>query len=120
MRDLIEDGENRAVRSFLALYGTSVGMSVGYMRKHLEMSGFDKHWPEWVGQKSDGEHLTEGGAHDWLRYLFALEQPADEREDAERYRGIREISCNEMEMTHEAFDSEIDNALAEKEERNAG
>lgn len=121
MRDLIDsDGENRAVRSFLALYGTTTGISVEYMRTHMRLSGFDKHWPAWVEQKGDGEHLTKGGAQDWLRHLFALEQPADERKDAERYRGIREISCNEMEMTHEAFDSEIDNALAEKGERNAG
>lgn len=79
MRDLLDDvGENRAIRSFLALYGTTTGISVDYMRTHMRLSGF-KLWPAWV-DTFDG-HLTKGGAQDWLRYLFALEQgeqPADE------------------------------------------
>ena len=73
-RDLIDtDGENRAVRSFLMLYGQP-GLTVGAMRKHLIALGFP-HWPEWVefGGPGDAAHLTKGGAQHWLRHLFALE-----------------------------------------------
>lgn len=73
MRELMDDdGENRAVRGFLMLYGTP-GLTIGAMRKHMIALGFP-HWPEWVGFGSrDGEHLTKGGAQNWLRHLFALE-----------------------------------------------
>jgi hypothetical protein len=72
MSELIdkEDGENRAVRSFLMLYGGS-STTVKKMRDQLECSGFDGCWPEWAAKENG--HLTKGGAQDWLRYLFALE-----------------------------------------------
>ena len=73
MTDLIDkdDGENRAVRAFLMLYGGACGVTCGQMLDHLTNSGFP-HAPYWVvGQRS--AHLTKGGAQSWLRHLFALE-----------------------------------------------
>lgn len=70
---LDSDGENRAVRMFLALYGGASGVTTDQMRKHLKMSGFDGAWPDWVNQNV---HLTKGGAQLWLRHLFALERPS--------------------------------------------
>jgi hypothetical protein len=73
MRELMDDdGENRAVRSFLLLYGGASGVTVGAMKKHMSMSGWDGMWPEWVNAQ-EREHLTKGGAQHWLRHLFALE-----------------------------------------------
>lgn len=71
--DLIDDsdGENRPIRSFLAAYGAPI--TIGQMRDHLEMSGWDKLWPQWVNDLPDGTHLTKSGAQSWLRYLFELE-----------------------------------------------
>lgn len=72
---LIDDeGENQAVRMFLALYGGACGVTSEQMRKHLTMAGFDGAWPEWAN--SNNGHLTKAGAQLWIRHLFALEQPA--------------------------------------------
>jgi hypothetical protein len=65
------DGENKAVRSFLMLYGQP-GLTVGKMKKHMTMSGF-KAWPAWVETEPHGAHLTKAGAQLWIRHLFALE-----------------------------------------------
>jgi hypothetical protein len=65
------EGENKAVRSFLMLYGQP-GLTVGQMKKHMTMSGF-KAWPAWVETEPDGAHLTKAGAQLWIRHLFALE-----------------------------------------------
>jgi hypothetical protein len=65
------EGENKAVRSFLMLYGQP-GLTVGQMKKHMAMSGF-KSWPTWVETEHDGAHLTKAGAQLWIRHLFALE-----------------------------------------------
>jgi hypothetical protein len=71
-RDLLDtDGENLAVRWFLAMYGGTTSPTVGQMRRHLEACGFPC-WPEWAAAPND-DHLTKGGAQDWLRYLFELE-----------------------------------------------
>jgi hypothetical protein len=74
------DGENKAVRSFLMLYGQP-GLTVGQMKKHMNRSGF-KAWPAWVGAEPDGAHLTKAGAQLWIRHLFALEvtPPAAQRQ----------------------------------------
>lgn len=81
-QDLIDpvDGENRAVRMFLALYGCNPSTTVGQMRQHLTFSGFP-HWPDWAAAEPESAHLTKGGAQHWLRHLFALEL-TDERIDA--------------------------------------
>lgn len=82
MKDLIDkDGENRAVRAFLLLYGgAGGGVTVEDMRDHLECCGFPV-WPSWVNESGPRMHLTKGGAQDWLRSLFALETgiPSTER-----------------------------------------
>ena len=65
------EGENKAVRSFLMLYGQP-GLTVGQMKKHMTMSGF-KAWPAWVDTEPHGAHLTKAGAQLWIRHLFALE-----------------------------------------------
>lgn len=71
------DGENRAVRFFLALYGGSAGLTVGAMKTHMRLCGFDKMWPSWAEPyEASGMHLTKGGAQDWIRYLFKLEEVA--------------------------------------------
>lgn len=73
LRDLLDDdGENRAVRTFLMSYGGG-SHKVGSIRYSLTMSGFDGCWPEWVGQEPEGAHLTKAGAQLWLRHLFDLE-----------------------------------------------
>jgi hypothetical protein len=70
-----DEGENRAVRMFLALYGGACGVTAEQMRKHLKMAGFDGAWPEWANDHNG--HLTKAGAQLWIRHLFALaEQPA--------------------------------------------
>lgn len=66
-----DDGENLAVRQFLALYGCSAGVTVTQMRQHLSRCGFQDYWPGWCSDVDD--HLTKAGAQDWLRYLFSLE-----------------------------------------------
>lgn len=72
-RELMDDGENRAVRAFLMHYG-SAGLSVGQMKYNLRTSGFDGCWPAWCDEPGeDKQHLTKGGAQLWLRHLFALE-----------------------------------------------
>lgn len=73
-RELIdEDGENRAVRTFLQLYGGLNSPTVGQMRDHLEASGFEYCWPTWVDSCFHTQHLTKGAAQSWLRHLFGLE-----------------------------------------------
>lgn len=74
MKNLMdEDGENRAVRGFLLLYGTSCGVTVGAMRTHLRLYGFDGAWPVWVRDAHENEHLNKSSAQAWLRHLFSLE-----------------------------------------------
>ena len=71
-----DEGENQAVRMFLALYGSQAGITTKQMRQHLEMAGFDGAWPEWADKE---RHLTKAGAQLWIRHLFALaEQPAQQ------------------------------------------
>lgn len=65
-----EDGENRAVRTFLSQYQGDARTTHAKMRYALKMSGFDSTWPEWANQD---QHLTKLGAQNWLRHLFALE-----------------------------------------------
>jgi hypothetical protein len=74
------EGENKAVRCFLMLYGQP-GLTVGQMKKHMAMSGF-KSRPAWVDTEPDGAHLTKAGAQLWIRHLFALDAtpPAAQRQ----------------------------------------
>ena len=73
--DLLDgDGENRALRTFLALYLLGVS-SVGTMARHMELSGWDDH-PAWTVE-ADSEFLTKAGAQLWIRHLLALESRLD-------------------------------------------
>ena len=72
MQLLDEEGENRAARAFLMLYGTNPQTTVGMMRNHMTLSGFPL-WPKWVSTGHESEHLTKAGAQSWLRHLFGLE-----------------------------------------------
>ncbi len=74
MKLLDDDGENKAVRWFLACYGGGGNKTIGTMKLHLEMSGFSGCWPEWCNTEHPSTHLTKGGAQLWLRYLFDLEK----------------------------------------------
>ena len=76
-----DEGENQAVRMFLALYGGACGVTAEQMRKHLNMAGFDGAWPEWAN--SHNGHLTKAGAQLWIRHLFALAQPAQPQQEQE-------------------------------------
>lgn len=77
IEELVDDeGENQAVRMFLALYGGACGVTAEQMRKHLKMAGFDGAWPEWANNHNG--HLTKAGAQLWVRYLFNLERPAQQ------------------------------------------
>lgn len=67
---LHDDGENQAVRMFLALYSGADAVTTQRMRKHLQMAGYDNLWPEWA---NEDQHLTKDGAQAWIRYLFDLE-----------------------------------------------
>lgn len=77
-----DEGENQAVRMFLALYGGACGVTAEQMRKHLKMAGFDHAWPIWA--TADG-HLTKAGAQLWIRHLLELEQPAQSKPYAYEY-----------------------------------
>ncbi|WP_079218894.1 hypothetical protein [Herbaspirillum robiniae] len=74
------DGENQAVRAFLALYGCAGGISVARMQMHMKRSGFRDCWPSWVSDALPEMPLTKGGAQDWIRHLFGLEQQASAKE----------------------------------------
>jgi len=98
--DLLDtDGENRAVRMFLAIYGTS-SLTIQAMKQHLEYCGYP-YWPEWADkyQDSDTTHLTKLGAQNWIRHLFALEPEA-----------IRALAC--VNALHDMDNEEIDEIRA--------
>lgn len=67
-----EEGENRAVRTFLMQWGLP-GLTVGAMRRHMQACGWYEFWPDWVTKSHSEAHLTKAGAQLWLRYLFNLE-----------------------------------------------
>jgi hypothetical protein len=70
-----EEGENQAVRSFLMQYSCDRALTIGAMRKHMDMSGWPlQYCPEFarIGDY-DSQHLSKAGAQEWLRHLFAME-----------------------------------------------
>lgn len=73
MKLLDDDGENGAVRWFLAAYGGGCSKTIGAMQAHLKMSGFEGCWPDWCNTAHPSQHLTKGGAQQWIRHLFSLE-----------------------------------------------
>lgn len=68
--ELLDGGENKAVRSFLLMYGSGQH-DIPKLRDHMELSGFDGYWPDWVANERG--HLTKAGAQLWLRHLFSYE-----------------------------------------------
>lgn len=73
VRDLVDDeGENRAIRSFLLQYQTP-GITTVAMRRHMEMSGWEGCWPSWVSEARAGDHLSKSGAQLWIRHLIQME-----------------------------------------------
>jgi hypothetical protein len=71
--DLLDtDGENRAVRTFLLAYGGNTGLTIGNMRRHMEMSGWEE-VPKWVETVHPDSHMTKADAQSWIRFLFSLE-----------------------------------------------
>ncbi len=73
---LDSDGENKAVRCFLMLYG-SKGLTVGKMRQHMTRCGYPL-WPDVVADTHEDAHLTKAEAQTWIRHLLALAQPQGE------------------------------------------
>lgn len=83
--DLVDesDGENRAVRSFLSQYSCDNSITIGGMRRHMELSGWEDCWPGFVNVASNDKlHLTKGGAQYWIRYLFDLEKTEPESDSS--------------------------------------
>ena len=72
-----DDGENRALRSFLMQYGVP-SLTVGAMRKHMDRSGWPLQFcPDFARTGSaDSQHLTKGGAQVWIRHLLSMEARA--------------------------------------------
>jgi hypothetical protein len=72
---LDDDGENRAVRSFLMQYSCDRAITVGAMRNHMDMSGWPLQFcpPFARTGREDAAHLTKAGAQVWIRHLFEME-----------------------------------------------
>lgn len=74
MRELLdEDGENRAVRTFLQLIygGTTGSITTEKMRNHLAGSEWGAEFvPDWAKENMT---LTKAGAQMWLRHLLDME-----------------------------------------------
>lgn len=72
-RELLDDdGENLALRTFLAFYGNNPTVSIGAMKDCMETSGWGNH-PEFASRMSDWS-MTKGTAQMWIRHLLSLEQ----------------------------------------------
>lgn len=67
-----ENGHNRAVSMFLAMYGNESEVSIGRMQAHLENCGFRGCAPDWVALEKGV--LTIARAREWIRHLFELER----------------------------------------------
>lgn len=70
------DGENRAVRTFLMQYSCDRAITIGQMRDHMELSGWEGMWPEFVTLAHADTYLTKMGAQSWIRHLIGLEPAA--------------------------------------------
>ena len=68
-----EDGENRALRSFLIQYSVP-GLTVGMMRQHMASSGWSAAYcPQFVENGHHDRHLTKASAQIWIRHLLSME-----------------------------------------------
>lgn len=76
-RELLDDeGENRAVRSFLLQYSCDRSITVGAMLAHMNRSGWRGDAPAFALSVRPEEHLTKAGAQLWIRHLLSLERAA--------------------------------------------
>lgn len=92
---LDDDGENQAVRAFLLAYQGNPSITIGGMRHHLKMSGWDGCWTDWTAAAHKEAHLTKATAQLWIRHLLALEDCKDAA-DAIRYRWLRDQNITEL------------------------
>lgn len=69
-RELIDedDGENRAVRAFLQLYGNCQGITVERAYAHMKGSGWASECPAWVTYTKG--HMTTAEAQSWIVYML--------------------------------------------------
>lgn len=76
-RELLDDdGENRALRSFLLQYGAP-SITVGAMQQHMARSGWGAiYCPPFVANGNPGRHLTKAAAQIWIRHLLSMEARA--------------------------------------------
>ncbi len=70
---LDDDGENRAVRSFLMQYSCDRSLTVSQMRKHMDMSGWPLEYCPPFARLGGTKHLSKAGAQIWIRHLFSME-----------------------------------------------
>jgi len=71
-----EDGENMAVRSFLAQISCDRSITIDGMKGHMNRSGWEDTHPDWAVHCWAGQHLTKFSAQSWIRHLFDLEKTA--------------------------------------------
>lgn len=91
-RDLVdEEGENRAVRTFLMQYSCDRSGTVGAMLAHMNMSGWRGTAPDFALNVRPETHLTKAGAQIWLRHLFGLEGGNTNQVGCERDDGLLNI-----------------------------
>lgn len=91
-RDLVdEEGENRAVRTFLMQYSCDRSVTVGAMLAHMNMSGWRGTAPDFALNVRPETHLTKAGAQLWLRQLFSLEGGNTNQVGCERDDGLLNI-----------------------------
>ena len=100
-----EDGENRAVRSFLL--GYLMNRDIVDMKQHMRCSGFP-YWPEWV--TTGVGHLSKSGAQDWLRHLFGLESAALAHQAPAVPKGWAQVPVIATDPMIDAFENAMEGA----------
>ena len=74
IRKLVDDeGENRALRSFLLYYTGVRAPTIGEVCDNMQLAGWDGFWPDFVASSHDRAELTKAGAQLWIRHLLELE-----------------------------------------------
>lgn len=63
-----EDGENRAVRTFLQLYGNCQGITIERALSHMEIHGWESECPPWAFYTQG--HMTTAEAQAWIVYML--------------------------------------------------
>lgn len=76
-RELLDDdGENRALRTFLMQYSCDRATTVGAMLAHMNRSGWRGLAPAFALGVRPEENLTKAGAQLWIRHLLSIEARA--------------------------------------------